>query len=107
MVLVATLGKFAGAFAGGRVGGLSWRESTAVGCGMNARGSTEVIIATLGLSMGVLSHTLFTLIVIMAIVTTLVMPSTLGAALRRIPLTGDEARRLEQREFEQGSYVAN
>ncbi len=106
VILVATLGKFAGAFAGGRVGGLSWRESTAVGCGMNARGSTEVIIATLGLSMGVLSPTLFTLIVIMAIVTTLVMPSTLGAALRRIPLTGDEARRLEQREFEQGSYVA-
>ena len=106
VIVVATLGKFGGALIGGRVGGLSGRESLAVGCGMNARGSTEVIIATLGLSMGVLSPTLFTLIVIMAIVTTLIMPPTLGAALRRIPLTAEEARRLEQREFDRGSYVA-
>lgn len=106
VILVASIGKFGGALIGGRVGGLSWRESLAVGCGMNARGSTEVIIATLGLSMGVLSPTLFTLIVMMAIVTTLIMPSTLGAALRRVPLTPEEARRLEQREFDRGSYVA-
>jgi Kef-type K+ transport system membrane component KefB/nucleotide-binding universal stress UspA family protein len=106
VILVATVGKFGGALAGGRAGGLSWRESLAVGCGMNARGSTEVIIATLGLSMGVLSPTLFTLIVLMAIVTTLIMPSTLGAALRRVPLTAEESRRLEQREFDRGSYVA-
>ena len=106
IILVASAGKFGGALIGGRVGALSWRESIAVGCGMNARGSTEVIIATLGLSMGVLSPTLFTLIVLMAIITTLIMPPTLSAALRQIPLSADEARRLEQYEFDRGSYVA-
>ena len=105
-ILVASIGKFTGALLGGRLGGLSLRESTAIGCGMNARGSTEVIIATLGLKMGALSPTLFTLIVLMAFVTTLVMPSTLRASLRRIPLTDDEQKRLAENDFRKISYVA-
>jgi K+:H+ antiporter len=44
---------------------------------MNARGSTEVIVASIGLSIGVISQDLFTMIVAMAIVTTLAMPPTL------------------------------
>jgi len=52
LILIASLGKFAGAFIGGELGGLSHRESLALACGMNARGSTEVIVATIGLSMG-------------------------------------------------------
>ena len=48
---------------------------------MNARGSTEVIVATIGLSMGALSQNLFTMIVAMAVVTTLAMPPTLRWAL--------------------------
>ena len=49
--------------------------------GMNARGSTEVIVATIGLSMGALSQDLFTMIVAMAVLTTLAMPPTLRWAL--------------------------
>ena len=51
---------------------------------MNARGSTEVIIATIGLSMGALSQNLFTMIVAMAIITTMAMPPTLRWALARV-----------------------
>ena len=51
LIMIASLGKFSGAFLGGRLGGMSWAQSLALGCGMNARGSTEVIIATIGLSM--------------------------------------------------------
>ena len=40
--------------------GLSGRESMALGCGMNARGSTEVIVASIGLSLGVINQELFT-----------------------------------------------
>jgi len=54
-IAIASLGKFSGAFLGGAFGGLTWRESLAIGCGMNARGSTEVIVASIGLSMGALS----------------------------------------------------
>ena len=56
IVLIASVGKFTGAFVGGWLGGLSSRECLALGCGMNARGSTEVIIATIGLSLGVLDR---------------------------------------------------
>jgi Kef-type K+ transport system membrane component KefB len=48
LIVIASLGKFSGAFLGGRIGGLSWPESMALGCGMNARGSTEIIVATIG-----------------------------------------------------------
>ena len=106
IILVASIGKFSGAMIGGRLGRLSTRESIAVGCGMNARGSTEVIIATLGLAMGALTPTLFTLILTMAIVTTLIMPPTLRIALRHVPLSADEKQRLDQLAFDRESFVS-
>ena len=107
LVLIASIGKFGGAFAGGALGGLTRRESYALASGMNARGSTEVIIATIGLSIGVLSQNLFSMIVTMAILTTMAMPPMLRAALSRLPLTEDEKTRLEREEFEQNDFVAN
>jgi Kef-type K+ transport system membrane component KefB len=73
LILVASFGKFSGAFLGGRIGGLTYAESFAVGCGMNARGSTEIIVASIGLSMGALDQRFFTAIVAMAVVTTFAM----------------------------------
>jgi Kef-type K+ transport system membrane component KefB len=82
MLLIASVGKAAGAFTGGWLGGgLRPREAVALAARMNARGSTEVIVATIGLSLGVLSQDLFTMIVTMALVTTLLMPPTLRWAL--------------------------
>src|SRR5690606_8374113 len=96
LIAIASLGKFTGAFIGGGLGGLSWRESLALACGMNARGSTEVIVATIGLSMGVLGQDLFTMIVAMAIITTMAMPPMLRWALARLPMRRDERERLER-----------
>ena len=107
LVLIASIGKFGGAFAGGALGGLTREETFALASGMNARGSTEVIIATIGLSMGVLSQNLFSMIVTMAILTTMAMPPMLRAALSRLPLGKDEKARLEREEFEQKGFVAN
>jgi len=107
LILIASLGKFGGAFVGGSLGGLSRNESFALASGMNARGSTEVIIATIGLSMGVLSQNLFSMIVTMAMVTTIAMPPMLRAALARLPLGKDEKTRLEREEFEERGFVAN
>jgi Kef-type K+ transport system membrane component KefB/nucleotide-binding universal stress UspA family protein len=107
LIAIASLGKFSGAFIGGRLGGLSFRESLALGCAMNARGSTEVMIATIGLSLGMLSHSLFTMIVAMAVVTTMAMPPTLRWALGRLPLGEEEKRRLEREEFEAKGFVSN
>ena len=107
LILIATLGKFGGAFMGGALGGLTRREGFALACGMNARGSTEVIIATVGLSMGALNQNLFTMIVAMAVTTTLAMPPTLRWALARIPMRKEEKQRLEREEQEEKGFVAN
>jgi Kef-type K+ transport system membrane component KefB/nucleotide-binding universal stress UspA family protein len=107
LILIASIGKFGGAFLGGKFGGLSVRESLALGTGMNARGSTEVIVATIGLSMGALSENLFTMIVAMAIITTMAMPPTLRWALARLPLSRQEKQRLEREEMEAKGFVPN
>jgi Kef-type K+ transport system membrane component KefB/nucleotide-binding universal stress UspA family protein len=107
VIAIASVGKFAGAFIGGRLGGLTFRESLALGCAMNARGSTEVIIATIGLAMGALSESLYTVIVAMAVVTTAAMPPTLRWALARLPLGAEEKKRLEREEFEARGFVTN
>ena len=74
---------------------------------MNARGSTEVIVATIGLSMGALSQNLFTMIVAMAIITTMAMPPTLRWALARLPMRRTEKQRLEREEMEAKGFVPN
>ena len=107
LILIASFGKFSGAFIGGRLGGLTGREGLALACGMNARGSTEVIIATVGLSMGALSQNLFTMIVTMAVITTMAMPPTLRWALSRIPIRKEEKQRLEREEMEARGFVPN
>ncbi len=106
-IAVASVGKFSGAFLGGRLGGLSGQESMALACGMNARGSTEVIVASIGLSLGVINQDLFTMIVTMAIVTTLSMPPTLRWALSRLPLHEDERSRLDREAFEAKGFLNN
>lgn len=107
LILIASIGKFAGAFIGGKIGGLTGRESFALASGMNARGSTEVIVATIGLSLGMLNESLFTMIVTMAVVTTMAMPPMLRWALSRLPLGPDEKKRLEREEFEARGFVTN
>jgi Kef-type K+ transport system membrane component KefB/nucleotide-binding universal stress UspA family protein len=107
LIIIASIGKFAGAVLGGRIGGLTLAESFAVGSGMNARGSTEVIIATFGLSMGALSQNLFTSIVTMAVVTTMVMPPMLRWAFSRLPIRPEERERLEREEVEARGFVSN
>jgi Kef-type K+ transport system membrane component KefB/nucleotide-binding universal stress UspA family protein len=107
LIAIATLGKFAGAFFGGRIGGMTGAESLALGCGMNARGSTEIIVASIGLSMNVLNQSLFTAIVAMAVVTTMSMPPMLRWALGRLAMSPDEKARLEREEFEAKGFVSN
>jgi nucleotide-binding universal stress UspA family protein len=105
LILIASFGKVAGCYTGGRLGGLNSKESVALALGMNARGSTEVIVATIGLSMGVLNKDLFTLIVVMAIVTTMATPPLLRWSLSRIPPTGEEKKRLEREAEDEKNYV--
>ncbi|MET0686798.1 MAG: cation:proton antiporter [Solirubrobacteraceae bacterium] len=67
----ACVGKFAGAFAGGRAAGVRGREAVAIGVLMNTRGLIEIVLLTVGRDAGLIDDRLFTLFALMAIVTTL------------------------------------
>jgi len=66
----AVAGKFGGTVAGGRLVGLPWRFAARLGILMNTRGLMELIVLNVGLDLGVLNPRLFTMMVIMAVVTT-------------------------------------
>lgn len=70
VVGVAIIGKYVGTYVAARVSGIEKREASALGWLMNTRGLTELIVLNIGLSFGVISPLLFTLLVIMALVTT-------------------------------------
>lgn len=96
IVLTVTVAcKLFGGYVGGRLGGFSRAESAALGVGMNARGAMELVLALLGLSAGIVSSELYTIIVTMAVITTLMTPPLLRALARFIPLSPEEAARLE------------
>jgi len=71
VLLVAVAGKFAGTWATARLSGVPPREAQALGWLVNTRGLTELVILNVGLSLGVISTTLFSIGVLMAITTTL------------------------------------
>jgi K+:H+ antiporter len=71
IILVATAGKFGGTLAAGRLTGLGWRDAAALGLLMNTRGLMELIVLNIGLDLGVISPTLFAMMVLMALVTTM------------------------------------
>ena len=71
ILLAATLGKGGACYAAARLGGEPHREAVGIGALMNARGLMELIILNIGLERGVITPTLFSIMVIMAIVTTL------------------------------------
>jgi Kef-type K+ transport system membrane component KefB len=70
ILLVAVVGKFTGAYLGGRAAGLRSRQAGALGALMNTRGLTEIVILTVGLQLHILDQNLFSLMVVMALVTT-------------------------------------
>jgi K+:H+ antiporter len=71
LVAVAIVGKGVACLLAARVAGEAWRESVAIGVLMNARGLMELIILNIGLQHGIITPTLFTIMVLMAVITTL------------------------------------
>jgi Kef-type K+ transport system membrane component KefB len=68
---VATLGKLGGSAAAARFTGMNWRESLQLGALMNSRGLMELIALNIGYDLGILSPRIFTMLVIMAVLTTM------------------------------------
>ncbi len=78
----AIAAKVFGAYIGARAGRLAPRESLAVGFTLNARGALEIVVATVGLTLGIIEATAYTIIVVMALVTTALCGPLLSAVYR-------------------------
>ena len=70
IILVAVAGKFGGSLFAAKFTGQSWADSFAIGALMNTRGLMELIVLNIGYDLGVLSPSVFTMMVLMALVTT-------------------------------------
>ena len=91
--MVATAGKFGGTLIAARVTGMAWRAAAALGVLMNTRGLMELIVLNIGLELNVISPTVFTMMVLMALATTLAttpLLDILGSAPFRQPVAALE-----------------
>jgi Kef-type K+ transport system membrane component KefB len=87
ILMAAFAGKILGGYVGGRLAQLTSAESWAAGFGMNGRGIMELVIANIAFSNGFISRGLFTILVLMAVVTTFATPLLLKWAFSRMPAT--------------------
>jgi Kef-type K+ transport system membrane component KefB len=95
IIAVATAGKLGGSAVAARLTGMNWHESLQLGALMNTRGLMELIALNIGYDMGILSQRIFTMLVIMALVTTVMTGPlvTLFGKARRVSRVTSERRR--------------
>lgn len=96
IIAAASVSKIFGSWLGARMAGLVNREGLALGAGLNARGSMGIVVAAVGLSLGVLNDTSYTVIVLMSIATTLMASPMLGLTTRGWSGTPEEESRLRR-----------
>ncbi|HEY9314563.1 cation:proton antiporter [Williamsia sp.] len=93
ILLLAVVGKFIGAYVGARIVRQPRWEAVALGAGLNARGAVEIIIAMVGLRIGVLTTATYTIVVLVAIVTSVMAPPLLKLAMARVDHSDEEVVR--------------
>lgn len=82
ILLLAIVGKVLGGAAGARLCGMGWRDAFAMGALMNTRGLMELIVLKVGLDVGVIGKEIFTLLMLMAVITTLMTSPLLSLLMR-------------------------
>ena len=86
IIAVACAGKFGGTVTAARLFGIPWRDAVALGVLMNTRGLVELIVLNIGLDLGVISPALFTMLVVMALVTTFMTSPLMQLLLQELSL---------------------
>ncbi|RJQ75820.1 cation:proton antiporter [Pseudonocardiaceae bacterium YIM PH 21723] len=95
-LLIAVITKLLGGYLGGRLSRLTHWESLAVGAGLNARGVVEIVAASVGLRLGLISTAMYTVIVLIAVATSVMAPPLLRFAMRRVEQNSEEDVRESQ-----------
>src|SRR5256886_5805906 len=91
IILVATVGKLGGSMFASLLSGMPWREAAGLGTLMNTRGLMELVILNIGLDIKVISPALFSMMVIMALVTTFMTTPVLNLICPKEMLQGEKA----------------
>lgn len=107
LLVVALATKFVGAYVGTRMGGRNATTAVAMGVGLNARGTLEIVLATIALALGVFNEVSYSAVVLVAMVSAMLTPPLLRAALARVTPEAEEASRLEREEVLAGSVIAD
>ncbi len=108
VIAVASVGKVVGTYLGARlIGRRDHWTALAYGAGLNARGAMEIIMATIGLQLGILGQDMYSIIVVMAMTTSIMAPTALRFVLARVKPDEEETRRLRQEELAEDSLIAN
>lgn len=95
LTLFAILGKLIGCGLGAL--SLGWKEASVVGVGMVPRGEVGMIVASIGLGMGVISTDLYSIVIFMVIATTILTPPVLAVMISRKFVKPKEEERVEKR----------
>lgn len=108
VLIVAIIAKLLGVYVGARtIGGADHWSAVFFGAGLNARGSIGIIVANIGLSLNILNQDMFSIIVVMAVVTSLMSPAVMKWAVRHIQPQDEELERLRREEANQNNLIAN
>ena len=86
LLLAAIAGKLVGSGAGALLGKMNKGEAMVIGAAMNGRGAVELIIASIGLQMGIIDTTYFSILIVIAFLTTLMPPVSLHLLLKKVRL---------------------
>ncbi len=97
LLVMAIVGKFIGGYFGARFSGMNKGESSVIGLVMNGRGAVELIIASVGMEVGIIDDSLFSILVFIAFITTLLPPLSLRLIYtkvmnRLVLITASEAK---------------
>ncbi|HLT95758.1 MAG TPA: cation:proton antiporter [Acidimicrobiia bacterium] len=108
VIAVATASKVVGGYIGARyLSGQSHWAALSYGAGLNARGALEIIVAAIGLSLGILNQEMFSIIVVMAVVTSVMTPVALRYTMARVDTDLEEETRLIKERALSGSFVGS
>ncbi len=105
LIVAAIAAKVLGTVIGGFFAGVRGREALALGSGLSALGAMGVVVAIIGLNLGVVSETGYTVIVLAAVVTSILAPQLLKLVVRGWDIPHEEAQRLNQEEVKESSEI--
>lgn len=91
---VAIAGKLIGCTWGGMLGKMTFWESLSIAVAMNARGAMGLVVALIGLTLGIISDSMYAIIVLMAIITSFIAPLLLRLTMLKVKMSPDEQARL-------------